>query len=193
MTYETPHPAEGIPFDKIQMLNQPLTTEEGYLNEACINELTCAINNIPETHKRLAGNPEWSTPWITTDVEILGSLARCAVEIWHGAPPNLVEVLGFVQECLKSGPFKNKHEWTAGGRGFRMAELSLCAINKILWELLGELPQFMAWNDSEIHKDWVDVHALLHNTCVEIRNARRHSLAFNRKFEAEHGTLGAPD
>jgi len=184
-----PHPAEGLPFDKIEMLSQPLTTEDGFLNEACMNELAAAIRNMPETHERMADNPEWSTPWITSDVEILSKLAHCAVELWHGAPPDLEKVLGFTKACLASGPFKGETDFGGEGRSWFMTDLSLCQINKFLWDVLGDLPQFMAWNDDEVHKDWVDVHALLRNTCVEIRNERRHRLAFDRKFEAEHGHL----
>jgi len=187
MSYEEDHPAEALPFENIEMLTQPLTTEDGYLNEACINELSALIINMPETYERLAGEPEWATPWIVSDCDILSNLARCAVQIWHGAPPDLVEVIGYVQACLKSGPFKNETDYTAGGRPFRMKRMSLCEINKFLWDVLGDLPQFMAWNDVKQHELWVDVHALLHNVCIEIRNERRHKLAFNRKFDRDYG------
>ena len=182
-----PHPAKGLPLDKIEMLNEPLTTEEDYLNEACIKELEGVIRSMPEAHERLAGRPEWSTPWIVTDNDIVSNFAKCAVGIWCGCPPDLVEVVGYVQACLRRGPFKDEEEYTACGRPFRMKRMSLCEINKFLWDVLDGLPRFMAWNDADKHENWVDLSALLRNVCIEIRNERRHRLAFDIHFDRKYG------
>lgn len=179
---EVPHPAEDLDPAKIDMLLQPFTTQEGYLNEACLQELEAKLKGIPESHERLMGNPEWSTPWVVTDTEIVGQLAHWAVRQFEGPPPDLAEVLGYLQACLRRGPFT---EETAPG--FRCERLSLCEVNKILWEILGGLRQFDNWNREEVVGErWIDLSALLHNVCVGIRDERRHELAFERRFEARH-------
>jgi len=176
------HPAKGL--DKIEMLNEPLLTDEGYLNEACINELEQAIRNTPETWERLAGEPEWNTPRVVTDVDIIGRLAGCAVRAFNGAPPNLSEVIDFAHACLLRGPFAESSDYG----GFRMARLSLCDINRLLWEYLGDLKSFNDWNKVEVVGErWISLSALLHQVCIEIRNERRHNLAFDIQFERKHG------
>lgn len=184
------HPADGLPVEKIEMLGQPLLTEEGFVNEACLAELEAAIRDVPKTHERLAGNPEWSTRHPTSLGDIVGALAGNAVRqagVRH--PPGLDAVIGFLRACLVSGPFSSDAGafGNAEGDGIVIATASLCDVNRWLWEFLGEMPEIARWNDPDRMECFIDIHALFHNVCLSIRNDRRHMLAFNRKFKRECG------
>lgn len=171
--------------DDIEMLSQPLTTDEGFLNEACLRELESAIINMPEAWDRLAGDPEWSTKMGATLTEVLSSFAKSTVQGFCGeVPPKFAEVFGFLRASLVTGLFSKCSD---ADIDFRYRELSLCEINKMLWDILGDLGYFMDWNDSEqVGERWVDLSALLHNVCLEIRSNRRHYVAFDRQFEKDH-------
>ena len=179
------NPIEDDP--RIEMLQEPLATEDGFLNEACIKELNAAILNTPETHERLAGNPEWSTAFWTSDIDIIGALADSAVQCHGGAPLKLESVTNYVMACLRSGPFKDNRCDGEHDR-FRLAELSLCDINRLLWGYLRDLKDFNDWNEEKIvGKNWIDLSACLHNVCISIRDGRRHNVAFDMGFERDHG------
>jgi len=172
------HPADKLPIDKIEMLSEPLFDEHGDINPFCIGELSEAIENMPETHERLKDNKEWSLSCWTTDIEILGSLSLCAVRCFGGCPPNLFDVIEYVKACLRKSVFTGSFD----DDRFRMTKLSLCEINKFLWDCLGDFQQFTDWNNQK-YKHWIDLSACLHNVCVAIRNHRRHDFAFDYKFD----------
>jgi len=166
----------------IEMMTQPLTTEEGFLNEACMNELEAAIATMPPSYERLANNPEWSTPIFIGYREIVGYFAHWAVRNIRGDdpifPPGLEKMIGLLTTIIRP-----KFEDIAGER---WANLTLCEINKMLHDALWEEPIFNSWNDSEVVKGWLDLHALLHNVCISIRNEKRESDRFNERFEKEN-------
>jgi hypothetical protein len=186
----------------IEMINEPLTTEEGFLNPACINELSEAINNMPKTHDRLANNPEWIEKRWTFLSEISGYLAMWAVrQSPHGCPDDLERVIKYLNACLVMH-FKAENMQEA------MVEISLCEINKLLYSILYEqgVTSFDNWNKPRVGKapdisfcsrydkpdpdhDFIDLDALLHNVCVSIRDERRKSDAFYKEFEKEHVKL----
>lgn len=187
-------------FKDIEMLEHPLLTEEGFLNEACINELEKAILNIPKTHNRLAGEEEWNRKRITSKRAILASFAKYAV--WaspYCCPEGLERVLGYLRECLGK-----EIQWEKIG-DFVYSELSLCDISKVLYDILYEkrITLFDAWNEPK--KDWrkeklegrpddpdydcIDLDALLHNVCLDIRMERRANDEFDRKFEEKCGNI----
>ena len=184
---EPTHPARDLPLDKIEMLNEPLMTEEGFINEACLNELEAAIKNMPESHKRLANNPEWSRPCLTTEPRMLAALAQSAVRAYCQPPPGLETVLHYLKACLRRTTFTDDVDYG----GLRMVNLSLCEINRLLWDALGGLKQFEDWNTEEVMgKEWLDLSALLHQTCITIRNERRHEHAFDLDFIRHYGKAG---
>lgn len=174
------HPAYSV--DGIEFLSQPLTTEDGYINPACINELESAIRRMPETYERLADDPEWSTPWIVTLGCICSSFAKAVLYITGGVAPNdFLEVLGFLRACMKTQLSQLLEEMIYD-------EWSLCEINRRLHETLGELDAFDRWNEPGAGDyEWLDLSAVLHYTCVIIRDDRRCTHAFDLKFEREHG------
>lgn len=180
MTAEENKAKLGLP--DIEMLNQPLLTDEGFLNEACMKEIAGWIANTPETHERLKDDPEWATPWGTTCTEILEVFAHSSIGIFHGQiPPDFHAVFSFLRACLVRDYFP---ECTDAGLDFRWREMSLCEINKAMWDILGELDAFRGWNDSEKLPDtWVDTSALLRNVCNVIRWNRRRNVAFDLEFE----------
>jgi hypothetical protein len=187
---------------EIEMLSQPLTTAEGFLNPAAMSELEAKIASIPKTHLRLADDPEWAAKRYTCRTEITGAFAKWAVrQSPYGCPDGLESVVRYLDACLKTAV-----AWD--GVGF--AELSLCDINRVCWEILGDFAPFQAWNKAkeggeegvfgeetvfvsafgpppDPDHDFIDLDALLHNVCIDIRTKRRVDDEFDRKFEAEYG------
>jgi len=189
-------------FDHI--LSQPFLTEEGFVNEACWNELCKAIDNMPPAYERLSDDPEWSEKkdkW-TFKKDITSAFAKYAIkQCPSGIPDNLEKVLGYLDACLEK-----MVDWDVCG----MTELSLCEINRLLHEILMDqgISFFDNWNKPK--KDWrsdkrfdsfgdavnvdpdfdyIDLHALLRNVCLDIRMERRAAAAFDKKFEEEQKEL----
>lgn len=156
------------------------------------------------THRRLSGDPEWNTSRPTFKHEITGALSKWAIrQAPIGIPDNLERVLGLVNACLDRMDI-----WDILP-GF--GNLSLCQINKILHDLLLDqgIKEFDDWNRSQAEKDgkikdpsvlfssrysqpnpyydFIDLHALLHNVCLDIRAERRADDEFDRKFEEKYG------
>lgn len=185
----------------MEILSQPLLTEEGFLNQACMNELSAAISGMGKTHQRLRGDSEWDESkghWTTID-DIVGTFAMWACrQSPYGVPDGLENVCKYLHAALKScAPW----EEMAG-----MAQCSLCDINKWLYEILYEqgVKEFDAWNrckvgeTPEIHftcamdgrgdpdRQFIDLDALLHNVCITIRDERRRDRAFDERFDREN-------
>jgi hypothetical protein len=165
--------------DDIHILSQPLLTEEGFVNPACMQELETALLNTPPIHERTAGDPEWNTPRITYYREITGYVAHWAVrQIEEGDktpfPPGLEKVIGYLTACIR--PKFDETGW---------AELSLCDIGQMLHDILMEDKTFLSWNDANVLKGWLDLDAFIGNVCCSIRNERRAFDEFNREFEEE--------
>lgn len=184
--------------DDMHILSQPLTTEDGFLNESCIKELNSVITNMPKTYERLSKDPEWNAKrWIFLH-DITGAFAKYAiVQSSYICPEGLEKVVNYLGECLK-----NEIKWTA----HNMAELSLCDINKLLYDILYEqgVTIFDKWNQPK--KEWretdfdsfsqaeendpdygfIDLDALLHNVCLDIRMERRSFDKFNEEFEKKY-------
>lgn len=179
-------------FDEI--IDEPLLTDDGFINPVCMAQLDAAITAMPPTHERLAGEPEWSTPRWTFLREITGHLAHWAIRQIgcnqsHDKtpfPPKLENVIGYLDACIRSR-FDQEE----------MARLSLCEINRLLHDILYEEKIVLSWNDVNVLPGWLDLDALFHNVCISIRNERRAFDAFDKEFEEdwerEHGAadLGA--
>ena len=183
----------------IEMIQQPLMTDDGNFNQACMNELSAAIDNTPKTHQRLSGDPEWSQKkdrWMFRH-QIVGAFAMWACRLSpYLVPDGLENVCRYLSACLKTAV-----DWDSHG----MAELSLCDINRLLFEILYEkgIKEFDAWNECKKGNtpdvafssrydgardpdyDFIDLHALLHQVCLTIRGERRESDKFNREFEED--------
>ena len=188
---------EKDPLEDIEMLSQPLLTEEGFVNEACMNELGKAIKNMPKTYERLASNEEWTEKRWTFKSDITGGLAKYAVsQSPYPCPDNLGKVINYLDACLEK-----EVDW--GNHG--MVELSLRDISKLLYDILYEqgFTYFDDWNKSKKGKveiqftsrysgkpdpdyDFIDLDALLHNVCLDIREERRASDKFHEEFEKEY-------
>ena len=164
----------------IHMLTQPLLTEEGFVNEACINELESHIQNMPPDWERLADDPEWSTKIYLRWRDITGYLANWAIRNISDNdptpyPPKLESVIGYLNACIR--PKFDKLGY---------AHFTLCEINKMLHEILMPEQMFLDWNDSKIIKGWLDLDALIRNVCLSIRDEKRESDRFHAKFEKEN-------
>lgn len=180
-----------------EMIPEPLLTEEGFINEACINALNSAIANTPPTYERLANDLEWTKKYWTFQHDIVAAFAKWAVRISpYAYPDHLIEVLGYLDACLK-----RMIEWDKDG----MYKLSLCDINKLLHDILMDkgITYFDDWNkpkkdwrkdnkesfqeatDKDPDYDFIDLHALLHNVCLDLRTEHREKDSFDEKFEKE--------
>jgi len=186
------------PLKDIEMLTQPLLTEEGFINEACMNELNTFVTNMPKSHNRLSDDPEWSVKRWIFKKDITRGLAKYAVaQSPYPCPDNLTEVIRYLDACLEK-----EVDWEV----CEMAELSLCDINKLLYDILYEqgFTFFDDWNKSKKGNveiqftsrydgpgdpdyDFIDLDALLHNVCLDIRMERRAFDKFNEEFEKEYG------
>lgn len=185
------------PLDNGEMISQPLLTEDGFLNPACMNELADTIRNIPKTHDRLRGDPEWDSKedkWIFKK-DIVGHFAMMSCKLSpYGVPDGLENVCKYLNVALNSCGTWNE---------FEMQEASLCEINKWLHEILYEqgVEEFDKWNECKVgstpdiqfvssmdgktdpDRDFISLDALLHQTCVSIRDERRKNKAFDEKLE----------
>ncbi len=173
------NPIEDDP--DIHMIKQPFLTEGGFVNEACMNELNSFIKNMPEIYDRFSDNPEWTKKIWTADTDILGYLAHSAICCYGDVPPNLEDIVKYVRACLRNDPFKKVCDKRDK---FRLAEMSLCDINRILWDYLGDLQMFKDWNDGKIMGPrWIGLSACLRNVCICIRDERRNHEAFGVKVD----------
>lgn len=170
----------GKTIHKIEMLSEPLITDDGFLNPVCMAELESRIKNMPPTYKRLAGEPEWTIQCCTTLGDICGNFIKSAFKAFDNTfPPNLEEMVGFLKTCLIRKMEKYYGMW--------YFNKSLCEINRLLWDILGNVKLFNEWNEKEIvGEHWIDLHALLHQVCICIRNERRHMKAFDLALEKEN-------
>ena len=185
--------------DEMCFINEPFLTEEGFVNEACMNELGGAIRNMPKTYERLSHNPEWSEKRWTLRKEITRSFAKWATsQSPYPCPEGLENIINYLDICLKK-----EVDWGED----EIAELSLCDINKMLYDILYEqgLSIFDNWNVSK--KNWretsfmcvgaaeredpdygyISLDALLHNVCLDIRTERRENDRFEERFEKKYG------
>jgi hypothetical protein len=182
----------------MHIIQNPLLTEDGFLNEACMNELKSVLNSIEPDCIRLMWDKEWSEKRWTFKHEIVAALAKWAVrQSTYPCPTGLDAVLGYLDACLtKDVP------WSFTGNE-RMAELSLCDISKLLHDSIGDMQQIKDWNTPK--KNWrntnfegigeaerhdpdygfVDIDALFRNVCLDIRAERRVNSDFNKRFEEE--------
>ena len=106
-------------------------------------------------------------------------------------------VIKYLDACLEK-----EIKWEMVG----MAELSLCDISKLLYNILYEqgFSAFDNWNKSKKGNaevqfvsrysgqpdpdyGFIDLDALLRNVCLDIRMERRGSDKFNEEFEKEYG------
>jgi hypothetical protein len=183
--------------DKIEFISQPLLTSEGFVNEACLNELGKAINNMPPIYERCVDDKEWSTKRWTFVSNITGSFAKYAVrQSPYGCPSGIENVVCYLDACLKK-----QVPWNGCG----MAELSLCDIGKLLYDILYEkgVSIFDFWNvakngnkndilfvdrysRTDPDNDFIDLDALLRNVCLDIRMERRQNDQFDKEFNEKY-------
>jgi len=128
--------------DKIDhIINQPLLTEEGCLNQACMNELEKAIDNSPKTYERLKNDFEWNEKVYTSISDITSALAKWAIrQSPYSYPERLDEVVKYLYACLRPSFDENGID-----------HLTLCEINKLLYDILYEqgVEAFDNWNKSK--------------------------------------------
>ena len=195
--------------DDIEMINEPLLTEEGFVNQAAINELFGAIKSMPPTCERLSDDPEWTERrWVFLH-DITGALAKWAIrQSPYACPDDLETAVKFLDACLCSEAKKLPNDDVLFLSDGIMMKLSLCEVNRMLHDILMSLPQVKAWNQpkdgdcrditfcsrngsdaSGPDNDFIDINALLHNVCIDIRSERRESDLFDEKFKEEYGDL----
>jgi hypothetical protein len=182
-----------------EIIKEPFLTEDGFVNEACMNALSKAIDNMPKSYERLSSDPEWSEKRWTFKHDITGAFAKWAVrQSAYNCPSNIENVISYLSTCLE-----REVNWD---ECVGMAQLSLCDINKLLYDILYEkgISYFDDWNKAK--KNWketdyecldraeredpdygfIDLDALLHNVSLDIREERRANDKFDKEFEEEH-------
>jgi hypothetical protein len=181
------------------MISQPFLTEEGFVNEACMNEFNKAIINMPKTYERLNNDIEWNVKRWTFKDDITGSFAKSAIKLSpYSCPNNLEKVIKYLDACLEK-----EIDWGEYG----LVELSLCDINKLLYDILYEQNISICdeWNEpkknwrktefsclGEASKedpdfDYISLDALFHNVCLDIRRERRADDKSDKEFKEEYG------
>ncbi len=169
----------------VHFIETPMLTEDGFVSPVFEAELEAAIKNVCTlASERLAGDPEWNTPRWTMWREVTGYFALWAVrQIEHPDttpfPPGLENMVGYLAACTRS-------KFDAQG----MAELSLCDIEQMLFDILWPEKIFQSWNEAEVLPGWLDLHALLRNVCLSIRNERREHARFDLRFDTENAEVG---
>lgn len=170
---------------EMQMLSQPLLTDEGLLNEACLNEMSAAINNMPAQSVRLASEPEYQIRAIMTEDDLIGAIAGVTVPMYSrrgyiGLPPGLHEVIGYA-----AARFRRECEII---EGMNYRYITLIELAEFMEDVARECEQVKAWNDCGNHPegDFIDLGAWSRNVVIRIREMRRHSWAFDWKFEKEY-------
>lgn len=164
-------------------LTQPLTTEEGYVNEACLNELTEAIRNLP----KYSENPdlERTLKGYTSLGDLTGEYAKWIIIQAKGAPNTLPHIINYIAAEAKQY-FKSFTEYDDGQ--VLMWEISLNDIAKF-HELIENEPIIAQLNEESFmapqNLEWIDLGALERNVMTGVRNDRRHFAAFNFKFDYE--------
>lgn len=172
-----------------EFLKNPLTTEDGFINQACLNELDKALKEAGRpAYQRLSNDEEWTVKRWTFITEILGSFAKYAIQLSpYTFPDNLEQVVKYLDACLKKS-----YEWEVI-EGKHWAQISLCDINKMLHDILMEqnIEYFDNWNkkkkdiprvSGDPDTEFIDLYALLHNVCLDLRTERREFDRFNEEF-----------
>lgn len=190
-------PHEEIKFGDV--IDEPLLTDDGLLNPVAMAKLEAAIQAVPPTYERLAANGEWSIPNGLFRDWIPAALAKWAIrQSPYHMPDGLVSVIGYLDACLKRAVPWNADDYAA---------LSLCQINKLCHDILMDYKPFRLWNEPKRGKaqtqfvsaydgprdpdtDFIDLDALLHNVCLDIRNEWRAHKASDDEFERKYDKEG---
>lgn len=134
---------------------------------------------------RTFGHANWTIPLWTTREEIVGALAKWAVQQSPWGPlPGLEVVLAHLHQELAVAMTWDRHG---------LARLTLAGIEDLLRRALMNFPPFQAWNERRLghpahpfNGTFIDLGALIRNAVVDIRDAhcRRQDfdLAFDREF-----------
>jgi hypothetical protein len=176
-----------LPVQPDVFLTQPLTTDEGFVNEACMNELEMALSNMPRLHVRCQDDEEFTRKRITNWREVTGYFAMWACRQidqcdTSAYPPKLESVVGYLAASLR------KHWSNDPCVTDDWCKLSLNGISELLYDILWGLKLFHTWNDKNVLLGWIDLDALITNVVVSIRDERRKHDAFDKKFNEENGT-----
>ena len=160
-------------------------------NPDLLKEVESVIKDTPNQQSKI-----WKEKRITFRKDITGALAWAAVrQSPYAFPQGLERVVGWLDACLKQDI-----KWDT----FGMANLSLEDIRQILYKILPGMKEFDAWNVPRKGKgndivfvatsipkppadeDFIDLDAVIKNTCIQIRDQRVLFDQFNKKFEEDH-------
>lgn len=164
------------------VIEVPLTEDGTPDSEAFFKSLAEALDSIPSVWVGREYDPEWSTPRLTHDNQIVGSLLLgimqasgrytkgstgevCEDEI----PDDLTGLAKFVQYEVRNWPGK---EYLDDGRMF---EVSLNELGAFLWERVHEGEWFTEKTSN--------TETAIHNALIAIRNKRREFDRFNADFD----------
>ena len=155
-----------------------------------MNELSKIVLDQKPTYERMADEPEWSSrQWVFVS-DIVGAFANWACRLSpYACPDGLETVLKTLNSELERQFLNMAKVRDDETEDLSIASLSLCEINFILHHILmGKgVGSFDSWGIPKKDKeepmcsdgnfdpdyDWIDLEALLHNVCLDIRTQWR--------------------
>jgi len=147
---------------------------------------------LENTNTRLAADSEWSRPQYTHVHVILESfvVGVISADPWtlkYALPPDFEGVVNWIA-------FKIQERWKED----EVVEVSLLELERLFMEWGEQHPSFRKWNEPEDptqmvgvvsrysktpeQRDFIDLHALVRNAAVHLRDKRRHDAAFEKAF-----------
>lgn len=162
--------------------------------------LSGALERAAEEQRRaLEADPEWSEPRWTHLHCIVEAFAVGVISAdpWHKRyrlPPDFEAVVNWIA-------FNVQRQWPHD----EVVPVSLLELEDRFTEWGNEHPSFRAWNESAsgalvgvVHRespvadsrDFIDLHAIVRNAVVHLRNQHRREDAFDREFAQRYGGQG---
>lgn len=143
---------------------------------------------------QLSADPEWAEPKYHHAHTLLAAFVYgiIAADPWHHhyrLPPGFESVVNYMADCIQ-------RKWP----GDAVPRISLLEWEALVWDWMLQHPDFRAWNvprdatqlvaiehrykEIPDERDFIDLHALLRNSSVFLRNDTRRAEQFDHSFEA---------
>lgn len=146
--------------------------DEATIRSKAKNEL----DNMSPPYEAYQNDSEWTTKEMTFLTEILGSFSKYAIQLSPYVMPDKLEVVvKYLEACLK-----RSYNWEVI-EGKYWAKLSLCEINKMLYEILESFNVVVDWSKPRVDHPYnpddpdtycIDLYSLFFSTCLDLKVQR---------------------